>query len=353
VLALAAAVCLLAVPILLGLRLTTKLPTATGVFWILLIAGLVASMLAGLRLLWARADQALQQEIHRLEHRCERLSAVAEIGLAINEPTELRSVLERIVTMSQRLVGSSWSSILLWDQARESFVVSASTVPDQPAQSVAGRVRREGGATRWIVDHQRPVIVSDTKDDPFGANSLLSEYGVRAYAGVPLIAEGRAIGVLYALDGHTRSYSPDDLELMGAMASRAAAAVSKVALYERLSALNRSLHERTAQLRENERRFRMLADTAPVMIWMSGRGWTSPVAAWTRSWVPAGWPTSTRTICPPAWRRTRRRSDRATRSAWSTACAASTGNTAGSSTRERRGLDQTVSSSGSSAPASI
>ncbi len=99
---------------------------------------------------------------------------------------------------------------------------------------------------------------------------MLDAFGIQAYAGVPLLSDGGASGVLYALDHRPRAYSQDDLDFMAALANRAAAAIAKVRLYEQLSALNESLRRRTAAVRENERRFRTLADTAPVLIWMAG-----------------------------------------------------------------------------------
>ncbi len=98
----------------------------------------------------------------------------------------------------------------------------------------ARRVRRQVGACRWVVDHAEAVVVPDTRQDPFEANAILAEYGLCAYAGVPLLAEKEVLGVLYALDQSPRNYSPEDLDFLRALAQRAATAIAKVRLYESL-----------------------------------------------------------------------------------------------------------------------
>ncbi len=175
-----------------------------------------------------RADQALQAQ-----HR--RQSALASLELAVNQQHELRGVLDGLVQIvTELLPASGGASIVLWDAAEETFTNSASTVPGQEPELGVRRVRKKTGASRWIVDHREPLIVCDSREDRFQANQMLTEFGLKAYAGVPLLAEGRPLGVLYALEKEPRQYSPDDIEFLSALAHRAAAAVTKVQLYESL-----------------------------------------------------------------------------------------------------------------------
>ena len=50
----------------------------------------------------------------------------------------------------------------------------------QPEGDAEKRVRRTGGATRWIIDHKLPLTVPDIRDDPFTANQILYDYGNQA-----------------------------------------------------------------------------------------------------------------------------------------------------------------------------
>lgn len=178
----------------------------------------------------------------------QRQAALAEIELSINQQYELQATLNHItVVVTELLPATGGSSVILWDGEHEEFYVSASTVPGQPPQMTAKRVRRQGGATRWIVENREPVIVSDIRHDPFTANQMLPEYALHAYAGIPLLIDDRAIGVLYALDNHIREYSEDDLNFLHSLANRAALVIEKVRLYEELRAANQKLQQESME----------------------------------------------------------------------------------------------------------
>lgn len=181
------------------------------------------------------AELALEAEQRRLHHQSRRQTALAEIELTLNTQQELRPLLDRIVQAATELMpATGGASVILWDQSTQSFTTSASTVPNQETEMSARRVRRQGGASRWIVDHAQAVIVPDTRQDPFEANVMLAEHELCAYAGVPLVAEKGVLGVLYALDQSPRNYSQEDMDFLRALAQRAAMAISKVRLYESL-----------------------------------------------------------------------------------------------------------------------
>ncbi len=198
---------------------------------------------------WNRLKEALQSEKARLEQQYRRQEALASVELAINEPDELTTTLNRIVAIvTELLPASGGASILLWDAVNQTYSVSASSVPRQPLALAAQRARGQGGATRWIIDNKRPVVVSDSQNDPFAANPMLIEFGLHAYVGVPLLAGNICLGVLYALDTEIRDYSANDVDFLSTLAARAGAAISKVQLYERLRETNALLHEQASDL---------------------------------------------------------------------------------------------------------
>ena len=194
-------------------------------------------------------EQRVQERTAQIDRLYRRQTALAEIELAVNQPTELQSVLDRAVAVVSEGLGTrGGASIVLWDSQQEGFTVSASTVLGQPEQLAARRIRRSGGASRWIVDQRRPIIVPDIREDPFRANSMLPEYGMQSYAGVPLFVEEQALGVFYVLHDQPRAFSEEDVTFMEAVASRVAVAIFKVRLYERIQGVNRILRQRSTEL---------------------------------------------------------------------------------------------------------
>ncbi len=169
-----------------------------------------------------------------LAQQFRRQSALAEIELSINEQRELQAVLDRVASATMSLLPATEASVVLWDAKRQEFTISATTENRRGKQFTAGHVRRQGGATRWIVETRKPHIVGDLKDDTLATNPLAVASGLRAYAGFPLLAEGETLGVLYALDMKPRKFTADDVDFLSALAHRAAAAIVRVRLYERL-----------------------------------------------------------------------------------------------------------------------
>ncbi|MFN3407922.1 MAG: response regulator [Limisphaerales bacterium] len=177
--------------------------------------------------------QRKQAEEH-LARQFERQKALADIELAINEQIELRATLDRIVEATAALVPATAASVILWDPATRTFNLSASTGYTRGPEFSVNHVRREGGATCWIIENRRPHIVPDVRHDPLPSNPVMLAAGLRAYAGFPLLAEGEVLGVLYAMHTEPRPFTAEDIGFLSALAHRAAAAIVRVRLYERL-----------------------------------------------------------------------------------------------------------------------
>lgn len=110
---------------------------------------------------------------------------------------ELHQILESLVYVGRDLINCDDASIVLWNSAQKEFVGGASTTG--VGSEVSKRVRRKEGATRWIIDNQKPKFVEDTNRDLAVSNLMISENQIGAYAGVPILSEGECLGVFYAL----------------------------------------------------------------------------------------------------------------------------------------------------------
>ena len=149
--------------------------------------------------------------------------ALLELSLALNTHLELSEILSKVADYARDLTGSEDASIVLWNRRLNRFESSASTTP--VGDDVGQRVRRSGGASRWILDNKDPLIVSDTYDDPFTANAMIVESGIRAYAGVPVLRVEEVLGVLYVLSHRVRTYEASEIEQLQELAGMAAIAI--------------------------------------------------------------------------------------------------------------------------------
>lgn len=165
----------------------------------------------------------------RAEAFLARQASLAEIEKAIGGAAEVPDILKQIIeVVTADLPATAGASLLLWDEEQQAFLQSASTVAGQENGTVRNQVRKSGGASRWIIDEGKPLVVPNTRQDPFGANQMIEKHGIAAYAGVPLLDGDRPIGVIYALDNEPRHYSPQDINFLSTLANRAAMTVLRI-----------------------------------------------------------------------------------------------------------------------------
>lgn len=164
------------------------------------------------------------------EVNLQRLTALA--ALELGGPS-LDAVLQQIADVATTLLPASLgASVILWDPVLELYQLGASTVPDEDSDHVVEGVRTRGGATRWIIDQRRPHICTDTTIDRFGPSANAVEVGVGAYVGVPIVANDRVLGVLYALEDAPREYDDSDIAFLTTLARRAGTALVDARLHE-------------------------------------------------------------------------------------------------------------------------
>ncbi|TBR08707.1 MAG: PAS domain S-box protein [Lysobacter sp.] len=101
------------------------------------------------------------------------------------------------------------------------------------------------------------VAVADVRTDPLTAAFAhnYAPYGTVALAAASYVIEGRLAGTLTIADRRPRTWRADEIQLLREVVARLWPAIERA----------RSV----AALRESEARFRQMADTAPVMIWVT------------------------------------------------------------------------------------
>ena len=186
-------------------------------------------------------EERVEQRTAELDRQYRRQEALASIELSISQAAELETVLETIIkSCTELLPATHGASMILWDKEGEKFNTSASTVPGLESGKFANQTRAKGGATHWILNNNQPLVVKDVRDDPFREGRIMPDYGAKAYVGLPLVDQDEKLGVLFAFDNQPREYLEEDLDFLTAMANRAAAAISKVRLYEWLESSRQS-----------------------------------------------------------------------------------------------------------------
>jgi diguanylate cyclase (GGDEF)-like protein len=96
---------------------------------------------------------------------------------------------------------------------------------------------------------RRPLVVPDTRVEPLVRdNPAIGEYGVVAYAGVPLIlTDGEAVGAFCAIDREPREWNEEEIAILDDLA-----ATATEILNGRAALVHRSLHDRLTGLPNRE-----------------------------------------------------------------------------------------------------
>jgi two-component system, NarL family, sensor histidine kinase DevS len=176
-----------------------------------------------------------------------QLESLNEIGTALASELELEPLLGLVARRLRELVHARLVLIAL----PEGDAMTVAAAEGEAAYGVVG-TRLEFGSSKAgrVLERRRSERVDSVLDDPEVDQHAARRLGVRSALFVPLIARGRAIGVVIAHDkaGANPAFSDDDLRLTESLADRAAVAVD---LSERVS---RDALARVVRAQELERK---------------------------------------------------------------------------------------------------
>jgi len=152
--------------------------------------------------------------------RLRDIQSITDAALSMLDP---QALLDALVDRAKEALQADTAAILLLDrQARQLVVTAASGLEEEVQQGV--RIPVGKGFAGRIAAQGHPVIL-DEVDHTKVINPILLEKGIRSLMGVPLLAEGKAIGVLHVGTLSPRAFTNQDVDLLQLAADRAAVAV--------------------------------------------------------------------------------------------------------------------------------
>jgi signal transduction histidine kinase len=160
------------------------------------------------------------------------LGSLLQLSMTVNGSQDPAEILAQVADFTRKLINCDSVSVVLWDPNKACFELGAVNNAEQTAD---GRIIYTAAA-RWIVEHGRPMVVSDTRQDPF---DLCREEGCAcAYAGVPLKRAAEPVGALFALCFQPRAFDLGELVTMESVATIAAVAIHNAQLMRTLQQVN-------------------------------------------------------------------------------------------------------------------
>ena len=178
------------------------------------------------------------------------LESLNEIGDALASELELEPLLGLVARRTRDLLNARLLLIALPNAGRDCLRVAAADGEGSDAYGLVGIELELGGSkTGRVLQRGRSERVDSVLDDPEMDQQAARRMGVRSALYVPLLVEGRPIGVVVAHDklGATSSFTDEDVRLTESLAARAATAVE---LSQRVS---RDAVRRVVEAQELER----------------------------------------------------------------------------------------------------
>lgn len=148
-------------------------------------------------------------------HDPERLGELRATAL-LDSPTE--EAFDRLTRLASKLLQAPISTVTLVDEERQ-FYLSCTGIPEPLAS--ARETPLEMSFCKHTVVLGAPLIIRDTRGHPMvGDNPAIDGFGVRAYAGIPLLTpSGHAIGTLCVMDFVPRQWTDDQVASLSDLAA--------------------------------------------------------------------------------------------------------------------------------------
>ena len=176
-------------------------------------------------------------------------TATAEILRVISSSaTDIQPVFDAIVARAAQLCEAEFSGVLRLEDGLLHLVATNNLSADETAAwetlfprpaahgYVVGRAMLQGRAV------QVEDVLADPDYDPRTREVLQSRIGYRTFLGVPILREGKPIGVIGCARREVRLFTPAQIDLVSTFADQAVIAIENVRLFE-------ELRERQAELR--------------------------------------------------------------------------------------------------------
>ncbi len=175
-----------------------------------------------------------RSELYESERRARGLAQqLARTGTLLATELDPAAVLDEIVAQAPALLGADAAVVRLLED--DELVVSA-VGGELPEGLLESRSPATGWAAADAIQTRAPVAIGDVEGAGPGASDPALAAGYRAFLAVPLVgSEGGTQGALSVYAQRPRTWQPEEVEALAALAGNASAALASAELYQRVA----------------------------------------------------------------------------------------------------------------------
>ena len=204
-------------------------------------------------LVQAFADQAAvaiqnARLYHSVADQAARMRSIQDLSARLNGLSDVRAIAEAIVAEATALADYHDIRVYAVDWERrmcDPIAFTREMLDGDPADAEALlRVAIGEGFTGWVAEHGEPLLINDAIDDERGKTIEGTEDIPESMLLVPMLYEGRALGVIVLSQLGFNRFTTDDLQTMSIFAGYAAQAIANATTYGQLVAQSTELRRR-------------------------------------------------------------------------------------------------------------
>lgn len=188
------------------------------------------------------SDENTIRNYLQLMSRYERLM---EISRQLNSTLDVMTLLNQIIDAATELTNTEQASILLVDPTSGELRFTASSNLSAGAME-SMPVPMDGSLAGWVATHSEPVLVEDTRNEKrfFSQADQVFNFNTRNLLGVPMVAHGKTIGVVEAINKiNDEPWTEDDVNTLSTLAGQAAIAIENARLFQQSDFIAEMVHE--------------------------------------------------------------------------------------------------------------
>jgi signal transduction histidine kinase len=192
----------------------------------------------------------------QLQRSRELLQTLYDVSSHLATSLDLDFVLSRVLDLSMAATEAHHGSVfLLPEPGAPAPRILHRDLKGEEADTVVSKVLSDGLAG-WVARHKEGIMLSDTSRDPRWLSFANDPNPPLSALAVPLMADGRVLGILTLDHAETAHFQPQHMGLMRAIAHQASTAIEKARLHREVSnmaeVLAERVEERTRELKETQ-----------------------------------------------------------------------------------------------------
>ena len=189
-----------------------------------------------------------------------RIRSIQDLSARLNRLTDVQAIADAIVAEASTLAAYHDIRVYTVDWERgvcEPIAFTDRLLGDGDFREALRVTIGEGSFTGWVAEHGEPILANDALNDTRGHTIEGTDDIEESMLVVPMLFEGRSVGVIALSKLGNNQFSNDDLQTMTIFAGYAAQAMANAGAYERLelqsAELARQLQSQRRLLEINER----------------------------------------------------------------------------------------------------